>query len=91
VVVQTVTHPRRVCVDIETDDIEAEVRRLEKLEAKRVAQVKRWWMPRGGPPMTVVPAGTFLVGSPADEEGLYEREGLQRPDARRFVGIEDVG
>jgi predicted enzyme related to lactoylglutathione lyase len=42
--VQTVTHPSRVHLDIETDDIEAEVRRLEKLGAARVAQVKRWWI-----------------------------------------------
>jgi hypothetical protein len=42
--VQTVTHPSRVHLDIETDDIEAEVRRLEKLGATRVAQVKSWWV-----------------------------------------------
>ena len=32
--VQKVSHPSRVHLDIETDDIEAEVRRLEKLGAK---------------------------------------------------------
>jgi predicted enzyme related to lactoylglutathione lyase len=42
--VQTVTHPSRVHLDIETDDIEAEVRRLEKLGAKRVQQVSTWWV-----------------------------------------------
>jgi predicted enzyme related to lactoylglutathione lyase len=42
--VQTVSHPSRVHLDIETDDIEAEVRRLEALGAKRVAQVKSWWV-----------------------------------------------
>jgi hypothetical protein len=42
--VQTVTHPSRVHLDIETDDIEAEVRRLEALGATRVAQVKTWWV-----------------------------------------------
>ncbi len=40
--VQKVSHPSRVHLDIETDDIEAEVRRLEKLGARRVADVKRW-------------------------------------------------
>jgi hypothetical protein len=40
--VQTVAHPSRVHVDIETDDIEAEVARLEKLGAKRVEAVKTW-------------------------------------------------
>ena len=34
--VQTVDHPSRVHLDIETDDIEAEVRRLEGLGAKTV-------------------------------------------------------
>ena len=42
--VQAVTHPSRVHIDIETDDIEAEVRRLEGLGAKRVQFVKRWWV-----------------------------------------------
>jgi len=42
--VQTVAHPSRVHLDIETDDIEAEVRRLEKLGAMRVAQIKSWWV-----------------------------------------------
>jgi predicted enzyme related to lactoylglutathione lyase len=40
--VQQVEHPSRVHLDIESDDIEAEVRRLEKLGAKRVSAVKRW-------------------------------------------------
>jgi predicted enzyme related to lactoylglutathione lyase len=42
VVVQKVAHESRVHLDIETDDIEAEVKRLEALGAKRVAFVKRW-------------------------------------------------
>lgn len=42
--VQTVTHPSRVHLDIESDDIEAEVRRLEALGATRVAQVCTWWV-----------------------------------------------
>jgi predicted enzyme related to lactoylglutathione lyase len=44
VLVQSVNHPSRVHIDIETDDIEAEVQRLERLGAHRVAQVKRWWV-----------------------------------------------
>ena len=44
VLVQAVDHPSRVHLDIETDDLEAEVRRLEALGARRVAQVKRWWV-----------------------------------------------
>ena len=42
--VQSVDHPSRVHLDIETDDIEAEVRRLEALGATRVAQVQTWWV-----------------------------------------------
>ena len=43
-VVQQVGHESRVHLDIETDDIDAEVTRLEALGAKRVAQVKTWWV-----------------------------------------------
>jgi hypothetical protein len=39
---QQVSHPSRVHIDIETDDVEAEVVRLEKLGAKRVGQVSSW-------------------------------------------------
>jgi predicted enzyme related to lactoylglutathione lyase len=42
--VQRVDHPSRVHLDIETDDIEAEVRRLETLGARRVAQIRSWWV-----------------------------------------------
>ena len=42
--VQKVGHPSRVHLDIETDDIEAEVRRLEGLGARRLNQVKGWWV-----------------------------------------------
>ena len=40
--VQKVGHPSRVHLDIEADDIEAEVARLEALGAKKVAWVRRW-------------------------------------------------
>lgn len=42
--VQQVSHPSRVHLDIETDDIEAEVRRLEALGAKRIQAVHTWWV-----------------------------------------------
>ena len=42
--VQKVSHPSRAHLDIETDDIEAEVRRLEKLGAKRIQAVHTWWV-----------------------------------------------
>jgi predicted enzyme related to lactoylglutathione lyase len=42
--VQIVDHPSRVHLDIEADDIDAEVRRLEKLGAKRIRQIQGWWV-----------------------------------------------
>jgi hypothetical protein len=42
--VQKVDHESRIHLDIETDDQEAEVKRLEALGAKRVAFVRRWWV-----------------------------------------------
>ena len=42
--VQRVAHESRLHLDIETDDIEAEVRRLEALGAKRVKQIHTWWV-----------------------------------------------
>ena len=41
---QRVDHAARIHLDIETDDIDAEVARLEALGAKRVEFVKRWWV-----------------------------------------------
>lgn len=40
--VQSVDHPSRVHLDIESDDIEAEAQRLEALGAKRVKKVETW-------------------------------------------------
>ena len=42
--VQKVAHPSRVHLDIEADDIEAEVRRLERLGARRVGPVSTWYV-----------------------------------------------
>ena len=42
VILQQVEHDSRVHIDIETDDQDAEVMRLEKLGAKRIAAIKRW-------------------------------------------------
>ena len=42
--VQRVGHPSRVHLDIESDDIDAEADRLEKLGARRIGFVKRWWV-----------------------------------------------
>ena len=42
--IQRVSHASRVHLDIETDDVEAEVERLEALGAKRLHQVRHWWV-----------------------------------------------
>lgn len=44
VFVQRVDHPSRVHLDIETDDVEAEVARLEALGARRLQQLRTWWV-----------------------------------------------
>jgi hypothetical protein len=45
ILLQRVTHEARVHLDIETDDLEAEAKRLETLGAKRVAlKHERWWV-----------------------------------------------
>jgi len=44
VLVQRVDHDSRIHLDIETDDLDAEVARLESLGAKRVGFVQRWWV-----------------------------------------------
>jgi predicted enzyme related to lactoylglutathione lyase len=40
--VQAVDHDSRVHLDIEADDVEAEVQRLEKLGARRISKVQTW-------------------------------------------------
>lgn len=40
--VQKVDHPSRVHIDIESDDIAAELARLEKLGAKRIDAIRDW-------------------------------------------------
>ena len=44
ILLQKVLHPSRVHLDIEADDIEAEVSRLEELGAKRVEKIREWWV-----------------------------------------------
>ena len=48
----------RVHVDIHTDDLAAEVARLEQLGAQRIQQVHSWWVMRdpAGLPFCVIPA-----------------------------------
>lgn len=69
--VQKVDHPSRVHIDIETDDIEAEVERLEKLGARRIANVKSWCVMES-------PSGQrFCVVRP--QRAAFEREANRWP------------
>jgi hypothetical protein len=43
---QRVKDPSAIHLDIETDDVEAEVKRLEELGATRKYQIKTWWVMR---------------------------------------------
>ena len=44
ILLQRVDHPSRVHIDIETDDIEAEASRLERLGARKITRLPRWWV-----------------------------------------------
>jgi hypothetical protein len=44
VLVQQVSHESRVHIDIETDNLDAEVARLERLGAVRVSKTRHWWV-----------------------------------------------
>ncbi len=64
--VQQVAHESRVHLDIETDDIEAEVRRLEAEGATRHQQGPRWWVMQAptGQRFCVVQAREDLTAAP---------------------------
>lgn len=42
--VQKVGHESRVHLDIESDDVEAEAARLEKLGARKIKKIETWWV-----------------------------------------------
>jgi Glyoxalase-like domain len=44
--IQRVDHESRIHLDIESDDLEAEAKRLEALGATRIKFYKRWWLMR---------------------------------------------
>jgi Glyoxalase-like domain len=62
--------PGRVHLDFHTDDLEAEVARLERLGAERVEQVHLWWVMRD-------PAG-LLFCVVEDPDGPYTEDNAQR-------------
>lgn len=63
---QRVEHDSRVHLDMETDDVEAEVLRLEGLGAKRVKKVRDWWVME-------VPTGHRFCVIPAPESSFVRR------------------
>jgi hypothetical protein len=64
--VQQVEHASRVHLDIETDDVEAEVARLEALGATRVKAIHTWWVMQAptGQRFCVVQTKQTLAGLP---------------------------
>ncbi|HET7845688.1 MAG TPA: VOC family protein [Xanthomonadales bacterium] len=64
--VQRVSHPSRVHLDIETDDVDAEADRIEKLGAKRVQRYPNWWVMEAptGQRFCIVRARKPLAGRP---------------------------
>ncbi len=71
--VQKVDHPSRVQIDIETDDLGAEVARLERLGATQVSEVKDWIVMEA-------PTGHRFCVVPAQTED-FDREANKWPDA----------
>jgi catechol 2,3-dioxygenase-like lactoylglutathione lyase family enzyme len=67
--VQKVDHPSRVHLDIEADDIEAEVKRLEALGARRIADVKNWCVMEApsGQRFCIIPAESINFAKTANE------------------------
>jgi predicted enzyme related to lactoylglutathione lyase len=64
---QNVDHDSRIHLDIEADDLDAEVARLEKLGATRIKFFKRWWLmraPTGQVFCVVNPQRGPLAGKP---------------------------
>jgi hypothetical protein len=59
--IQKVSHESRVHLDIEADDVEAEVARLEGLGAKRLEKIRDWWV------MEAPTGQRFCVVPPANE------------------------
>ena len=77
IIVQQVDHDSRVHLDLETDDIDAEVARLEALGAKRVAQIKTWvgdGSADGAALLRDPPATRGLRGQGDGQAGLARRD-----------------
>lgn len=64
--VQQVAHASRVHLDIETDDIPAEVARLEVLGARKVAEIRDWCVMEA-------PTGQRFCVVPAERAGFADK------------------
>ena len=71
--VQKVDHPSRIHLDIETDDIDAEVARLENLGARKIAVIKRWVV-------LEAPTGQRFCVVPVDSANFAEKANLWNDD-----------
>ncbi len=67
VMVQRVGAPARLHLDIETDDVEAEVQRLDRLGATRVRPVSTWWVMED-------PAGLLFCVVRVQNREAFERD-----------------
>ncbi len=72
VLLQKVPHASRVHLDIESDNVEAEVQRLEALGAKRIERIKTWWV------MEAPTGHRFCVVRP-------QRDGVMPDDANQWT------
>jgi len=66
VILQNVEHPSRIHIDIETDDRDAEVKRLESIGAKVVEVMERWTVMQA-------PSGHRFCIIGVRREGFYEK------------------
>ena len=70
----------RIHLDIETDDVEREVERLERLGAQRVRQIKTWWVMRD--PQGSCSASSHLRAATSRKAPSHGSEsGARRPAA----------
>src|SRR5262245_20433021 len=90
--VQKVDHPSRVHLDIRSDNVEAEVRRLEALGAKRVKQVRDWWVLEAptGQRFCVVPARGGLAAD-AGREALDALDRDERAARDALAQLDQLG
>jgi hypothetical protein len=71
---QRIDEPSRFHLDIEADDVEAEVRRLEQLGARRHAQVQAWWIMEA-------PSGHYFCVVPAQSHNFVAQASVWDTEA----------